>query len=76
VSKLELLKAHLHLKFLAVILGLLIDVRERVEDECSDEGTNIQNIHDSFIRSYASEEENRTRNHKKNESVSGPLYVY
>ena len=25
---------------------------------------------------YASEEENRTRNRNKNESVSGPLYVY
>jgi hypothetical protein len=37
-----------------------MDVNEWMSYECSDEGTNTQNIHNSSTRLHPSEEENRT----------------
>ena len=43
-----------------------MDVNEWMSYVCSDEGTNIHNIHNSSTRSHASEDENRTRYRSKN----------
>ena len=42
-----------------------MDVNEQMSDECSNEGTLSQTIHNSFTRSHPSEEENPTTNRSK-----------
>jgi hypothetical protein len=45
---------------------LMMCVNRRTNNECSHEGTNTQNIHNSSTRSHPSEEGSRARNRSKN----------